>query len=121
MAYQGQLSGGMTVTIEEQGDQTQVSVEHGGQRQGSGRTTGAWQSAPKLWQTGDGGVVEISGDEKSWLRVTDGGAQSLDQAPDLEGAQAVDLTEVKDGEGQPTMKPMKPMEPMKPMKPMGED
>ncbi|KQR04600.1 hypothetical protein [Deinococcus sp. Leaf326] len=118
MAYQGQLPGGVTVTIEQRGDQTQVSVERGSQRQGGGRTTGPWQDAPRLWQTGEGGVVEISGAQKSWLRVTDGSAQSLHAAPNLQDAQAVALTEVKDGEGQPEMKPM---EPMKPMTPMGED
>ena len=122
MAYQGELPGGVTVTIEGRDDQTQVSVEHGGQRQGSGRTTGRWKEAPKLWKTADGGgVVEISGDEKGWLRIADGGAQSLDRAPDLKGAQGVALAEVKDGEGQPEMKPMAPMKPMKPMKPLGED
>ncbi|MFC5846999.1 hypothetical protein [Deinococcus petrolearius] len=118
MAYQGQLPGGVTVTIEGRGDQTQVNVERGGQRQGSGRTTGRWTQAPKLWRTEDGGVVEIGADEKGWLRITAGGAQSLDRAPDLKGAQAVALTEVQDGEGQPEMKPMAPM---KPMKPLGED
>lgn len=121
MAYQGELAGGVTVTIELRGNQTQVGVAHGGQRQGSGRTTGPWRTGPKLWQTADGGVVEISGDEPSWLRIAQGGAEALTTAPDLEGATAVRLTEVEGGGGQPGLKPMAPMTPMKPLKPLGQD
>lgn len=116
MAYQGQLSGGETVTIEQRGDQTHIAVSTSGQRQSSGSGSGAWKSPPKLWATGSGAVVEIDGDRKHYVQVGAGGVKSVEQ-PDLEGARALDLKEVDDGAA-PHMTPMKPMEPMKGMKPM---
>ncbi|WP_291426619.1 hypothetical protein [Deinococcus sp.] len=121
MAYQGKLAGGLTVTLSQNDAQTTLSVESSGQRQSSERTTGAWKTPPKLWQSGESAVAEIDGDEKIYLKISGDGVQLLGRAPDLNGAEAVGLTKVPDDAVGPKMQPMKPMEPMQPMKPLSED
>ncbi|MEF2278901.1 hypothetical protein V3W47_11385 [Deinococcus sp. YIM 134068] len=115
MAYQGTLGDGATVTVENEGGQTQVQVHKGGQNQGSGLTTGAWKAAPTLWQISGRAVLEIEGDGKTYIEISRQGVRSLEQAPDLSGAAKIELSEVEDGGGIGGMKPMEPM------KPLGED
>lgn len=121
MAYQSDLGNGQTVFIEQQGEQTSVQVHGDGQSQGSGFHTGHWTQPPRLYRSGDGLVLELRADETTYHRLNGTQVQSLGHAPDLNGAEPVELREVKDGSDDSAMKPMekmKPMEPMKPMKPM---
>jgi hypothetical protein len=121
MAYQGTLGDGATVTVENEGEQTQIQVYHGGQSQGSGLMTGTWQGPPTLWQTSEGAVLEIEGQGKTYVEISRHGVRSLEQTPELSGAEKISLSEVEDGGGMKPVSPMKPMEPMPPLKPLGED
>ncbi len=118
MAYQSDLGNGQRVFIEQQGEQTKVQLHGEGQSQGSGFHTGAWTQPPRLYRSGDGLVLELRGDETTYHSLNGTQMKSLGSAPDLHGAEQVELHEVKDGSDSEAMKPMEPMAPMKPMKPM---
>lgn len=116
MAYQGKLSGGQTIVLENGGDQTTIRLNSAGQHQSSSASTGKWKGQPEVFQTDGSAFIEIKTEDASvFYGVKGGQLQSLSQKPDLANAQAVDLEEVQDGTGQSEMKPMEPMKPMKPM------
>jgi len=115
MAYQSSLSDGRTIFIEQRGEQTSVQLHGDGQSQGSGFHTGAWTQPPRLYRSGDGLVLELQADETTYHRLNGTQLQSLGSTPDLQGAEQVDLREVKDGSDPEAMTPMEPMKPMKPM------
>lgn len=117
MAYQAKLGDGATVTVENQGEQTQIQVWRGGQSQGSGLTTGTWHGPPTLWRTSEGAVLEVEGQGKTYVEISRQGVRSLEHVPALSGAEKISLSEVEDGGGSG----MKPLEPMPPLKRLGED
>lgn len=116
MAYQGKLSGGQIIVLENDGDQTTIRLNSEGQHQSASASTGPWKGQPEVFQMDGGAFVEIKTEDASvFYGVRGGQLQSLSRKPDLATAQAVDLTEVQDGTGRSEMKPMEPMKPMKPM------
>ncbi len=116
MAYQGKLSGGQIIVLENNGDQTTIRLNADGQHQSSSASTGKWKAQPTVFQVDGGAVIEIkTEDEAVFYQVRGGQLQSLDHQPDLANAQTIDLEEVDDGTGHSEMKPMEPMKPMKPM------
>ena len=119
MAYQANLKGEQTITLENQGDQTIICVSSDGQRQGSSVKTGGWTIAPTLFESSSGAVVEIhTGEGSIYFQVEDGQLHSLHEAPDVRDAQHLNLEIVAAGTEQSEMKPMAKMAPLKPMKPM---
>lgn len=124
MAYEAELQGGQTehgsqtLSVEQRGEQTFIGVRSGGQRQSASVQTGAWQEPPRLYRLDDRAVLELRARETLYYAIQGGGLHSLDQAPDLHGAEPVSWREVPDGQDHGEMKPMEPMKPMAPMKPM---
>ncbi|WP_019011739.1 hypothetical protein [Deinococcus aquatilis] len=115
MAYQAQLDDGRTLTLEQQGEQTLISLEQQGQAQASGTTTGTWTAPPQVHLLQDRVVVELRTNPPVYFALHGNQIQSLGEAPDLGKYGVVELKAVPDGQG---MKPMEPMTPMKPMKPL---
>jgi hypothetical protein len=120
MAYQATLSAGRTLFVENNGNQTQITLQSGSlgqqQSQSTGFTTGAWQQEPLLHKTPHGIVLQVEGSEGHfYFQVHGSSIYILDEPPHLRDSEMVSLQETAD---MPQIKPMKPMEPMESMKPM---
>ncbi len=123
MNYTANLESGEKLTIGNESGHTQIalSIDQNGRSdaQNSAFSGGEWTEKPKLSSIGAGYVLELSlGDHKKWVSIGTNGVQSLDKAPDLNGAKPVELSESEEKTSEP-MKPMEAMKPMAPMKPMG--
>ena len=125
MKYECELTPGQHLEIDNEGDQTFVSLSNRGlgqqQSQGHGFTTGQWSSEPTVFRVGKDVIVRVeTGAGSRFLRVEGNHTTLLDRAPELENAEQVALHESKASTWKPmeAMKPMRPMEPMEPMEPM---
>lgn len=119
MTYQGTLDAGQEILIENDGEQTQITLFSGGasqqQSQGSGFTTGAWSQPPALLKTRQGVILQIEASRGLFhFLIAGSGLRVLSEAPPLRDAEALPLQEST----RPAFQPMKPMEPMAPTKPM---
>lgn len=121
MSYAYRMENGQQLLADDEGDQTRVSLgrgEGGSQQQSQGNTfdTGSWSKPPTLFKTGQDLIlrVEAKGGTR-FIRVHGDELQLLNDEPDLDQAQQLDLSESDQPAGMKPMKPMKPMEPMKPM------
>ena len=80
MAYQGKLSGGQIIVLENSGDQTTIRLNAEGQHQSSSASTGKWTGQPSVFQVDGGAVVEIKTENASvFYSVKGGQLQSLSQ------------------------------------------
>ncbi len=115
MAFQAPLDNRGTLTLEQHGEQTLISVQRPGQAQASSVQTGLWSVPPRLHKLENRFMVEFQTNPPVYYMVHGDQARLLDEVPELTGSELVELEEVPDGQG---LRPMKPMVPMKPMKPM---
>lgn len=119
MALQGQLSEERKLFVENDGDQTHISLQSGSsgqqQSQGSSFTTGAWQQEPVLYKTPHGPVLQVEGAKgRVCFQIHGNSIHILDETPNVYDAETIPLHEAE----APHIKPMAPMKPMQPMKPM---
>lgn len=116
MALHTTLPTGAHLHIENRGDQTSLRFQSGSsgqqQSQQSGFSTGAWTHPPTLFQTANGLILRIEGEDNHYLSLENNSARSLTDAPSLRDARVLPLEQVADAN---EMAPMKPLEPMKPM------
>lgn len=122
MALQGTLSEGRTLFIENNDDQTQITLQSGDtgqqQSQGSGFTTGPWRQAPVLYQAPQGTVLQVEGNERFYFLIAASTVRSLLEAPALQECEPIPLRETAPTKLLPPIPPLPPMAPMPPMKPM---
>jgi zinc-ribbon domain len=111
MAYLCELGSGQRVYLENQGDQTAVTLMSGssGQQQQSSSSfqTGSWTAPPEAF-TGSQGAV---------IRVKTARGEHTIQIP-VRQVEAQSIPSIMPMEPMKSMEPMKPIEPMKPMEPM---
>jgi hypothetical protein len=120
MNYQGQLQTGEKILLQNDGEQTHIQLQSGdeGKResQGSGFETGKWKKTPTLFSSGEGAVLRIEGsDGEAFVEITGHGINRLSEAPNLDGAEEIELSETDEELAEMHMKPMAPMKPMKPL------
>lgn len=122
MSYECKLENGQRLLLENEDDNTFVSLSSSGsgqqQSQSTGFTTGEWAKAPKVFKVKRDVFIQLETKEGTeFLRVRGDGISRVDREPNLDNAEELRLKKSKSGGGTKPMK-MKPMEPMKPMKPM---
>lgn len=122
-SYGADLGQGQVVYLQNQGAQTQITLDSATagqqQRQSTGFTTGEWTGAPTLFRTGMGAIVRIETAQGSFfVQLQAGGMQSLTQPPALNQAEVIPLQQTTDPAtpSLPEMRPMQSMQPMQPMK-----
>lgn len=117
MAYKANLSGNQKLIVVNQGTQTSITLTSSspGQQQSSSNsfTTGNWTSAPQLYQTGSGFILEINGDRKKQSILIQANSISTVAAPALDNAVKIDLENTSDT---PVSQKNVEFEPMQPMK-----
>ena len=119
MAFQAKLPLGGTLKIANSDDKTQLSLQSDGESQSSSVSSGKWKQKPSVYETSEGIVVRIEGDETHFTAVKGSSINSLSSEPDLKDAKELSLEEISEEDAEaPHMKPMMPMEPLKPMAPM---
>jgi hypothetical protein len=126
MAYRAVVDSGGEIVVENEGEQTHITLSSGGsgqkQSQSTGFTTGAWTKPPALFKAKGKSVLQIRTNRgEFYFQVNEGGIRALREAPTLNDPLPLKLS--KTGEERaikplPPMKPMRPMAPMEPMKPM---
>ena len=119
MAYTANLAGNQQLAIALQGSQTMISLVSNSpgqqQSQNNSFTTGNWNTAPKLYQTGAGFVIEIDSEKGSYFILIQGNSISTTSAPALNNATQIDLKNAPDpvdNSGNMGFEPMQPMQPM---------
>ncbi len=123
MSYSCELGNGQLLLVENEGDNTSVSLGSDGgsqrQSQGTGFSTGKWSKTPSLFRVGKDFVLRIqTGDGARFVRVRGNEIRQLKEEPDMANAEKLRLKKSDQPVGMKPMEPMKPMAPMKPMKPM---
>ncbi|BCM89690.1 hypothetical protein IAD21_01537 [Abditibacteriota bacterium] len=119
MAFQAKLSSDTILKISNHDNSTHLSLHSDGEDQGSSVSSGEWKNSPTLFETSDGLVLKIEGDETYYTAIKDGSTHSLSSEPDLKDAKEITLEKISDEDVEAHhMKPMEPMKPMAPMKPM---
>ena len=122
MSYACELGNGQLLLVENDGDNTTVSLGSDGgsqsQSQGTGFSTGKWTKAPALFRLGKDFILRLeTGEGAQCLRIRGGQIQTIKE-PDLKSAEKMRLKKSDQAVGMKPMKPMEPMKPMGPMKPM---
>ena len=125
MQYMCEFEKGRELSVEEDGDQTLVSISSRDpgqqQSQGTGFTIGRWSSPPEAYRTGKAVIIQLHTTEgDKFLGMEGGRARRLDDQPELSTAERVELTKSSSGSSSriERMKPMEPMRGMRPMEPM---
>jgi hypothetical protein len=133
MAYVSDLGRGQHIYLENQGQQTIVTLSSHSrgqqQNQRSGFTTGEWVTPPMLFRTSAGVIIQLeTAQGRSYVQVQSSRMQILNQPPVLKNADVLPVqaevkteTQFKSSDqrsSSPKMEPMKPMKPMEPMEPM---
>jgi hypothetical protein len=123
MNYECQLENGQHLEMENEGDQTFLSLGNHGegqsQSQGHGFTTGAWSRKPEVYRLeGDDYIIRVATEGTRFLRVSGNQMTLLDREPDLAQANQKGLKEFSQSRRMAPMKPLEPMRAMEPMKPM---
>jgi hypothetical protein len=123
MAYQCELENGQTIFLDNQGNQTTVTIstQSRGQQQQSSSSfnTGTWTSPPAIYQTADRAIIKIKADRGESIISLQGNSLNITTTtPPLNDSQRLSVTQVS-SQTTSSFKPMQPMQPMEPMK-MGE-
>ncbi len=125
MAYVCDFGTGQTIYLENQGEQTTVTsfVSAPGQQQQSSSSfsTGAWTGKPQVLRTSQGMVIKLATPRGEVLIQVQGqNFQITQQAPGLQQAEQMQVSQTEAMSGIGTETPMQPMQPieMTPMKPM---
>jgi hypothetical protein len=124
MSYAYKMENGQQLLVDNEGDQTRVSLgqgEGGSQQQSQGNTfdTGSWSKPPTLLRAGQDLMLRVEAKNGTrFIRVRGDDIQLLNDEPDLRQAEQLDLSESDQPAGMKPMEPMQPMKPMEPMKPM---
>lgn len=118
MAYQATLSGTQHLTIINQGTQTQINLmmSSAGQQQGqsSSFTTGTWVTPPKLYNTGQGFILQIDGDRgEFFIQIQSNSISTVNGMPSAQTAASIELQNIADPPESQSMQPMQPMQPMR--------
>lgn len=124
--YVADLKSGQKIYIENQGEQTFITLSHDTpgqqQRQRSGFTAGQWVAPPVLFRTAAGLVVQIeTAQGRSFVQIQGNSMQLLSQVPSLMEAEVIAMqraTPEQSPEASPSMPDMQPMQPMQPIEPM---
>lgn len=125
MPYVSQLGTGQQVYLDNQGDQTiltLVSSSSGQQQQSSNSlTTGSWTAPPQVYQSATGIIIKIYTETGAQAIQVQGGSMSLIAGnPASSSARTLSVDEVTQmpNSGMSPMKPMQPLPPMPGMPPM---
>ncbi|WP_448573698.1 zinc ribbon domain-containing protein [Trichothermofontia sp.] len=125
MAYGCEISAGRSVYLDNQGNQTVVTIvssSSGQQQQASNSfTTGQWTYPPQLFRMGDGLVIRISTAQGHQdIQVLGSSMSMIVGGFAHQGAQQLQVQQVAQvpSAPMPPMQPMPPMPPMQPMQPM---
>lgn len=124
MAYIASLGPGQQVVIQNQGQQTMVTLQSvtAGQQQSQqiSLQTGSWTAPPSLFHTPAGYLLRIeSAQGQAFLQLQSSGMQVTDSRALSAQAQAIALHPLESApDPQPVVQPMQPMQPTQPMQPM---
>ncbi|VEP16299.1 conserved hypothetical protein [Hyella patelloides LEGE 07179] len=128
MSYTVNLSSNQRLTVVNQGTQTLITLVSSSpgqqQSQSNSFTTGNWTSAPQLYKTGSGFILQLNSDRGKHHILIQGNSMSTTTTSSMQNAVQLDLESISDRTSSPNnvefepMQPMKPMKPMQPMKPM---
>ena len=123
MTYRASVDSGGELIVENEGEQTRITLSSGGgaqkQRQGTGFTTGAWTKPPALFKAKGGVVLEIRTNRGDFhFQISGGSIRSLREAPPLKDALPLKKSKSSGQESSESLPPMKPLEPMAPMQGM---
>jgi hypothetical protein len=123
MNLKTKLKTGQEILLQNDGDQTHIQLQSGDdssrESQGTSFKTGKWAKAPSLFTTKEGAVLQVETDkEPVFFAIGKNSIDHLDTAPDLDGADKVELKETDEAPTSVDIKPMAPMKPMKPMEPL---
>lgn len=122
MAYQVTLNGTQQLTIINRGIQTQITLmmSSAGQQQsqGSSLTTGTWVTPPKLFNTGQGFILQIDSDRgQHFIQIQSNSISTINGIPTAQNVTPIELENIADPPQNPVdFEPMQPMQPMQPMK-----
>src|SRR5258708_27783803 len=121
MTYAYDLENGQRLIVQNDGDDTLVTLrsDDEGQQQSqcTGFETGRWLKPPELFRTSGKLMLRlVSKGGVEFIRVRGTQIQLMRSEPELESAERLKLKKSDESVG---MKPMEPMKPMKPMEPMG--
>ena len=124
MSYTHELENGQELVLENDGEETLVSLGSGSesqqQSQATGFDTGKWSKAPTLFRLKKDLVLRLeTKDGPQFIRVRGESIQRVKSEPDLETAEKLQLKKSDKSAGMKPMQPMKPLKGMKPMKPLG--
>ena len=116
MTYGCEIGAGRSVYLDNQGDQTVVTIVSSGpgqQQQASNRfTTGVWTTPPQLFRAGDGVVIRIhTGQGHQDIQVLGSSMSMMSGSFAHQGAQQLQVQAVAQAPS-PAMQPMQPMQPM---------
>lgn len=125
MSYLCELAEGQRIYLENQGDQTLVTLisNHPGQQQqsSSGFKTGVWSSPPQVFKTRDRIVLKLVSDQtENTLQIQGSNISVSNGTLSVNEAEQIPVHEVTSlpVSPLPAMEPMTPMTPMKLMEPM---
>ena len=123
MAYQCELENGQTIFLDNQGNQTIVTIATksiGQQQQSSSSfSTGTWISPPEIYQTLGSLIIKIKADRgESIISIQGSNINVTTTTPPLKDSQRLCITQVS-SQTASSFTPMQPMQPMQPMK-MGD-
>jgi ribosomal protein L37E len=124
MTYAYDLENGQRLIVENDGDDTFVTLgsddEGQQQRQSTGFNTGKWLKTPELFRSRGNLILRLeSKGGVDFVRVRGNQIQAMRSEPELEDAERLKLKKSAESIGMKRMEPMQPMKPMEPMKPMG--
>ena len=123
MAYQCELGNGQTIFLDNQGDQTIVTIaaKSTGQQQQSSSSfsTGTWISPPEIYQTAGSLIIKIKTDRgESHISIQGNSTNITTTTPPLNHSQRLSMAQIS-SQTVSSFTPMQPMQPMEPMK-MGD-
>jgi hypothetical protein len=122
MAYMCNLGNGQQVVVENQDNQTIVTLSGRGpgqqQQASTGFSTGKWTALPVLYREGGGFILRLETDRgPHYVQLQGSSMSAIGTTPHLGNAEVMPLQTLDRPQGG-TMNPMEPMQPMKPMQPM---
>jgi hypothetical protein len=122
MAYVAELATGQRIYVDQQGNQTVVTVaSHSAQQQqqsSSSFLTGTWTAPPEIRPIGAGAIVVLYTTDGEQLVQVQGSSMAMRSSTGIEPpGQSQPMTAAPTGTMQPiqSMPPMQPMQPMQPM------
>jgi len=123
MTYSCDLPDGEQLLIQNDGEQTLVTLCSGGenqqQSQARGIDTGKWSKSPALFRRRKELVLRLETKQGAkFLRIRGHQIQSMETEPDLQKAETVRLKKSNESAGVAPMKRLEPMRPMEPLKPL---